>query len=433
MINDKSLSDLFEQARNEASEAPASKVLSVLDSAKTSPLAGKHTLRPRRIKKKFNPLKLIIMISPIVILTSVLLILNQESKDIFIKSNESIQLSNPVTVIDRMDNTVQENIIIKAPDSKIGSETGQEPYNVLELSSDVFESLGFTFTESGFNYKFKLDWEWVKFSLGGAGRDEIIPERGVEVHKDSLAPAIYLLTRRENDSDNQDQSSVKTLFWVSPLDSIICGMPMDAAFDLCIPIRISDPAPSENASNYIFWVFPNERFFRCLPAEISNSFREEFYYQKQRLIPDDISKLVRSIDTIEEIDVPDKKNLKKSNIIHKDEVTEIPPEIKSEPVPCNYYSNLCETLPGLDYVTLYPNPASSSINLDMLIQNAKKIRFRVFDLSGRVMIDNGKPENYDQSGKYTYMIDISTLTSGLYMMVMTDEEGARITKRFIKN
>ena len=64
---------------------------------------------------------------------------------------------------------------------------------------------------------------------------------------------------------------------------------------------------------------------------------------------------------------------------------------------------------------------------------AKKIRFRVIDLGGRVITEYGSPENYTEGGQFKYQIDISNLQSGLYILVMTDEEGAKLTRRFVKN
>jgi hypothetical protein len=104
-----------------------------------------------------------------------------------------------------------------------------------------------------------------------------------------------------------------------------------------------------------------------------------------------------------------------------------------EPVPCVYFSNLCESLPGLDFVNLYPNPATDKLNVDLVLQKAKKIQFRVFDLGGRMISDEGSPEIYPEGGQFKYQLDISTLQTGLYLLVMTDEEGAKLTKRFVKN
>lgn len=86
----------------------------------------------------------------------------------------------------------------------------------------------------------------------------------------------------------------------------------------------------------------------------------------------------------------------------------------------------------MDYVNLYPNPATDKLNIDLVLQHAKKIRFRIVDLGGSVISDDGSPENYPDGGQFKYQFDISKLQAGLYLLLMSDEEGSRLTKRFVK-
>jgi hypothetical protein len=107
--------------------------------------------------------------------------------------------------------------------------------------------------------------------------------------------------------------------------------------------------------------------------------------------------------------------------------------IKTEHVPCVYFKDLCESLPGLDYVNLYPNPVSEKLNVDLVILKAKKINFRVFDIGGRMLVNESSPEDYPNGGQFKHQVDVSKLQSGLYLLVMSDEEGAKLTRRFVKN
>jgi hypothetical protein len=50
-----------------------------------------------------------------------------------------------------------------------------------------------------------------------------------------------------------------------------------------------------------------------------------------------------------------------------------------------------------------------------------------------VISDEGSPENYPEGGQFKHQMDISKLQTGLYLLVMTDGEGAKLTKRFVKN
>jgi hypothetical protein len=186
--------------------------------------------------------------------------------------------------------------------------------------------------------------------------------------------------------------------------------------NLCIPVIIEGSGITENLNEVIFWIYPNERFFNCLPPEIAVPMKKEFDFQS--FAPMFI--------------VEDMPNFRTSPVskkgINQDSVPANP-----EPVPCVYFTNLCESLPGVDYVNLYPNPATDKLNVDLVLQSAKKIRFRVLDLGGRVITDDGAPEDFTEGGKVKHQLDVSRLQNGLYLLLMTDEEGARLTRRFVKN
>ncbi len=182
-----------------------------------------------------------------------------------------------------------------------------------------------------------------------------------------------------------------------------------------LPIQIDDPTASPFLQELIFWVYPTDGFFQCLPPDIAGPMKREFNYQAGRMDPNFAPQMGGSIG----IGV---------GILKKDSVNE-----HIEPVPCVYFTNLCESLPGIEYVNLYPNPATDKLNVDLVFQHAKKIRFRVFDLGGRVIDDGGVPENYPEGGQFKHQMDISKLQSGFYLLIMTDEEGAKLTRRFVKN
>jgi hypothetical protein len=103
-----------------------------------------------------------------------------------------------------------------------------------------------------------------------------------------------------------------------------------------------------------------------------------------------------------------------------------------ETVPCEYFPSFCEGLPGLDDLNVYPNPATDILNVEVIISRAKSIDYRVFDISGRLMVDDVETREYQDAGQYKERIDVSSLTEGFYLLVLTDEEGARMTKRIVK-
>jgi len=185
--------------------------------------------------------------------------------------------------------------------------------------------------------------------------------------------------------------------------------------DLMVPVQIDDPEASDFLKELIIWIYPNERFFNCLPTDISGQMRKEFNYQAKKLDPNFVPQMGGSVG------IGGEK-------LKKDSVNE-----SIEPVPCVYFTNLCESLPGLDYINLYPNPATDMLSVDLVLQKAKKIRFRVIDLGGRVISDEGAPKDFPVGGRFTHQMDVSKLQNGFYLLVMTDEDGAKVTRRFVKN
>ena len=173
-------------------------------------------------------------------------------------------------------------------------------------------------------------------------------------------------------------------------------------FDYCIPIQTCEIIGLPNIEKTNFWFYPNERFFSCLPDSISEPMRKEFNYHK-----------------------------KQSGIVNEIIIEDFVPN--EDPVPCEYFPSFCEGLPGLDRLHLYPNPAEDMINIDVMLSKEKTIDFRVFDLSGRLLLDDHPRRNYKSEGKYTEKMDLSSLTPGLYLLVLTDDEGAKMTKRLVKN
>jgi hypothetical protein len=203
--------------------------------------------------------------------------------------------------------------------------------------------------------------------------------------------------------------------------------------DLMVPVQIDDPEASDFLKELIIWIYPNERFFNCLPNDVAEQMRKEFNYQAKKLDPNFIPQLGGSIGIGGRDQSRDTIRMGGSIGIGGGELKKGSVNENIEPVPCVYFTNLCESIPGLDYVNLFPNPATDKLNIDLVLQKAKKIHFRVFDLGGRVISDEGAPENYPEGGQFKHTLDISKLQNGFYLLVMADEEGARVTRRFVKN
>lgn len=180
--------------------------------------------------------------------------------------------------------------------------------------------------------------------------------------------------------------------------------------DVCVPIRFTGDS-GQVGSGSTFWFYPCEELFNCLPDSIGGPMRREFNANVKPLIENH-----RSIVTITIIERPEK------------EKTEI-----LDPVPCEYFPSFCEGLPGLDNLIVYPNPATDQISIEVLLSRSKTINYQIFDLSGRLLNDDLSARSYQGEGKYTEKMDISDLKSGFYLLVLSDNEGSRMTKRILKN
>jgi len=80
---------------------------------------------------------------------------------------------------------------------------------------------------------------------------------------------------------------------------------------------------------------------------------------------------------------------------------------------------------NLPSFSFYPNPVVDVLNLT--VENSHDSYFNVYDLTGKVIIQNiSFTQNVGNS-----FIDVSTLNSGIYLLEMTDGQ-QRYTKRFVK-
>jgi hypothetical protein len=293
----------------------------------------------------------------------------------------------------------------------------------IKLSAETLACMGFKVTAESIGYQYSAGGEFLTTWVWGQGI-------GIRRHfnvVDSLLftsrkVRLYFITRAEKNQKNH------------PIGGVYGNRKQfQEQLELCVPIQLGDTTRPEFVRNTIFWIYPDDLFFECLPAEIAGPMMREFNYQAKRLDPDFVPLMGGSIGinggglTIDTLKMGGSMGIsggdQKEGSLKED----------VEPVPCVYFTSLCESLPGLDYINLYPNPATDQVSVDLGLQKAKVIRFRVVDLGGRVISEEGAAQNYPGGGKYTYLLDISKLQKGFYLLVITDEEGARLTRRFVKN
>lgn len=181
--------------------------------------------------------------------------------------------------------------------------------------------------------------------------------------------------------------------------------------DICIPIRFSEES-GQFWEGKTFWYYPNEWLFKNLPDSIGSPMRDEFEIN--------VAPKMRGVKTHVELNIVEVRVDRGSQ------------ENDSDPPPCQYFPTFCEGLPGLDDINVFPNPTSDILNVELTTGRAKNVDFRIFDISGRLRIDELEIRKYEDAGIYRHQIDMSSLEEGLYLLVLTDDEGGKMTRRIIR-
>jgi len=81
-------------------------------------------------------------------------------------------------------------------------------------------------------------------------------------------------------------------------------------------------------------------------------------------------------------------------------------------------------------VSIYPNPSSSSVNLEMNIANPSEVSIQVTDLSGKIVATQNL--GFLPLGKNQTTIQSASFNNGLYYVTVLSN-GTSVTKKFIKN
>ena len=89
-----------------------------------------------------------------------------------------------------------------------------------------------------------------------------------------------------------------------------------------------------------------------------------------------------------------------------------------------------ETTNEISGVSIYPNPISSSVNLEMNIANPSEVSIQVTDLSGKIVATQNL--GFLPLGKNQTTIQSASFNNGLYYVTISSN-GTSVTKKFIKN
>ncbi len=88
-----------------------------------------------------------------------------------------------------------------------------------------------------------------------------------------------------------------------------------------------------------------------------------------------------------------------------------------------------EEYSGLEDLTVYPNPASNAIHVRFSLDEASAVNCRLTDLAGKILRTEAIPA---ESGENSYTIDVSSLSSGFYMLEMSTSKGKAVRKVMVQ-
>ena len=80
-------------------------------------------------------------------------------------------------------------------------------------------------------------------------------------------------------------------------------------------------------------------------------------------------------------------------------------------------------------MNLYPNPVASELVLNMDLVKDGQYLTEIYDLNGKLI--SGKTFNVT-AGKNQFVLDVNSLTAGMYLLTLTGEDGTKISKSFVK-
>lgn len=84
---------------------------------------------------------------------------------------------------------------------------------------------------------------------------------------------------------------------------------------------------------------------------------------------------------------------------------------------------------GISDLSIYPNPASSLLNINLTAENEGQLSFQIVDMTGRV-IATENVENY--GGELHHTMNVSNLSKGMYMLRIAGQEGTTVHKFIVE-
>jgi len=84
---------------------------------------------------------------------------------------------------------------------------------------------------------------------------------------------------------------------------------------------------------------------------------------------------------------------------------------------------------GVENIMLFPNPTTSTLNIEMALANKFEGSISIIDVSGRLVYTSDVNAS---AGVFNHSVDVSNLSSGFYLINFVDNQGQRISMKFSK-
>ncbi|TAE89448.1 MAG: T9SS C-terminal target domain-containing protein, partial [Bacteroidetes bacterium] len=85
----------------------------------------------------------------------------------------------------------------------------------------------------------------------------------------------------------------------------------------------------------------------------------------------------------------------------------------------------------INNIGLFPNPAIESTIINFDIQEDSRISVELLDFKGQVLKKLAENKYYP-TGRYEMLVDIKSLSQGIYLISLTDENGFKKVHKLIK-
>lgn len=161
--------------------------------------------------------------------------------------------------------------------------------------------------------------------------------------------------------------------------------------DILVPVELNlHELVEDDKETLIAWYYPTEEFVNGLPAEI----RDELGLERDRVLGNTTPAANSETSTSS----------------------------------CTYFE-ACKSTLEVNDLKLYPNPAADVLHVSFTLQESTKADIALYNIAGQRMKSLQEKQTL-QSGVNTYLLDVSDVGSGLYLLTITSDKGFK-TQRVV--